>query len=98
MSNVRSDPGLVNGDSSEVGGIDPNTIVKTYTFKWQQGDDTVVENTRPDQGDLDCSKFADDHDIAVGDVVTIRSTPTPRTTVTDVGALSPRPSTRSSRA
>jgi putative ABC transport system permease protein len=70
VSNVRSDLGKVGDASTYVTGIDPMTILETYTFDWKEGDDNLVRNLGPNDAIVD-AKFAEDHDIAVGDTITI---------------------------
>ena len=70
VANVRSDLGKVDDASTYVTGIDPQTILQTYNFDWKEGDDSVVQNLTNDQAIVD-SKFAEDHDIAVGDTISV---------------------------
>jgi putative ABC transport system permease protein len=70
VSSVRADLGKVGDSSTYVTGIDPNTILDTYTFDWKEGDDGVVANLGPNQAIVD-SKFAEDNDIAVGDMISV---------------------------
>ena len=70
VSNVRADLGKVGDASTYVTGIDPQTILQTYNFDWKEGDDSVVQNLADDQAIVD-SKFAEDHNIAVGDTIAV---------------------------
>jgi putative ABC transport system permease protein len=70
IANVRSDLGKVGDASTYITGIDPRTILETYTFDWKEGDDTVVRNLGPNDAIVDAN-FAEDHDIAVGDTISI---------------------------
>ena len=70
VANVRSDLGKVDDASTYVTGIDPQTILQTYNFDWKEGDDSVVQNLTNDQAIVD-AKFAEDHDIAVGDTIRV---------------------------
>ncbi|MGH3041099.1 MAG: ABC transporter permease [Gaiellaceae bacterium] len=70
VANVRSDLGKVGDASTYVTGIDPGTILQTYTFDWKEGDDSVVQNLGPSDAVVD-AKFAEDNDIAVGDVISV---------------------------
>ncbi len=70
VSSVRADLGKVGDASTYVTGIDPRTILETYTFDWKEGDDAVVRNLGPNQAIVD-AKFAEDNDIAVGDTISI---------------------------
>ena len=42
VTSVRSDVGLVNDASTEVGGIEPDTIAEAYVFDWREGDESVL--------------------------------------------------------
>ena len=70
VANVRADLGKVGDASTYVTGIDPSTILQTYTFDWKEGDDSVVQNLGPDDAIVD-AKFAEDNNIQVGDTITI---------------------------
>jgi putative ABC transport system permease protein len=90
VTSVRSDAGLVNGDSAEIGGIDPESIADAYVFDWKNGSDAVL-STLGKTNAVVSSNFADDHDLAVGDHVTIRSTAGRTADVTVVGTFEPPP-------
>jgi len=90
VTSVRSDAGLVNGGSSEVGGIEPDTIAKAYVFDWKDGDEGVLA-TLATTNAVVSSNYAEDHDIGVGDVLTIRSTANRDAKVTVVGTFEPAP-------
>jgi putative ABC transport system permease protein len=84
VTNVRSDVGQVNGDSAEVSGIDPETISAAYVFDWRQGSDDVLGRLGTANAIVD-ENFAEDHDIAVGTTVTLRSTANRTADLTVVG-------------
>ena len=90
VTSVRSDVGQVDGDTAEIGGIEPDTITDAYRFVWQNGDDSVLA-TLGTTNAVVTENFADDHDISVGDVVTIRSTAGKPADVTVVGTFEPPP-------
>ena len=90
VTSVRSDAGLVNGDSAEIGGIEPDTIAEAYVFDWRDGDDSVLA-TLGTTNAVVSSNFADDHDIGIGDAVAIRSTAGRTAKVTVVGTFEPPP-------
>jgi putative ABC transport system permease protein len=90
VTSVRSDAGLVNDSSAEIGGIEPATIAKAYVFDWDDGDDTVLA-TLGTKNAVVSSNYAEDHDIGVGDVLTIRSTADRAAEVTVVGTFEPPP-------
>ena len=70
VSNVRADLGKVGDSSTYVTGIDPRTILQTYTFDWKEGNDDLVRNLSANEAIVD-AKFAEDNDISVGDTITI---------------------------
>ena len=76
--------------SAEIGGIEPDTIADAYVFDWRDGDDGVLA-TLGTTNAVVSSNFADDHDISVGDTVTIRSTADRAAKVTVVGTFEPPP-------
>ena len=90
VTSVRSDAGLVNGDSAEIGGIEPDTIAEAYVFDWRDGNDAVLA-TLGTTSAVVSSNFADDHDIGIGDAVAIRSTAGRSAKVTVVGTFEPPP-------
>jgi ABC-type antimicrobial peptide transport system permease subunit len=90
VTSVRSDAGLVNDVSTEVGGIEPDTIAEAYVFDWQDGDESALPRLE-DNGAVVSSNYAEDHAISVGDVVTLRSTADRSAEVTVVGTFKPPP-------
>jgi putative ABC transport system permease protein len=70
VSNVRSEVAEVDDSSTYLTGIDPATILQTYTFDWKEGDDSVVQSLGPEDAIVD-AKFAEDNDIAVGDTISV---------------------------
>ncbi|WP_411276811.1 ABC transporter permease [Gaiella sp.] len=90
VTSVRSDGGLVNDVSTEVGGIEPDTIAEAYVFDWSEGDDSVLATLGTTKA-IVSSNYAEDHDISVGDVLTLRSTADRSAKVTVVGTFDPPP-------
>ena len=90
VTSVRSDAGLVDGSSAEIGGIEPDTIAAAYVFDWREGDESVLATLGTTKAVVS-SNYAEDHDIATGDVVTIRSTADRTAKVTVVGTFEPPP-------
>jgi putative ABC transport system permease protein len=90
VTSVRSDAGQINGDTGEIGGIEPDTIAEAYVFDWKEGDESVLATLGNDKA-IVSSNFAEDHDISVGDVITIRSTADKSADVTVVGTFEPPP-------
>ena len=90
VTSVRSDAGLVNGATAEVGGIEPDTVADAYVFNWQEGDDGVLATLGTDKAVVS-SNYAEDHDISVGDVLTLQSTADKTAKVTVAGTFEPPP-------
>ena len=85
VTNVRSELGKVDDASTYVTGIDPDTITEGYRFDWKQGSDAVLGRLGENGAIVDAN-FAEDHDIAVGDTVTLL-TPSNQTLDVEVMAL-----------
>jgi putative ABC transport system permease protein len=90
VTSVRSDAGQVNGETAEIGGIEGDSIAEAYVFDWKDGDESVLATLGTDKA-IVSSNFAEDHDITVGDVITIRSTADKTADVTVVGTFEPPP-------
>ncbi len=90
VTSVRSDAGLVDGVTTEVGGIEPDTIADAYVFDWREGDDSVLATMGTTKAVVS-SNYAEDHDISVGDVLTLRSTADRTAEITVVGTFEPPP-------
>ena len=80
----------VNGDTAEIGGIEPDTIAEAYVFDWVDGDDSVLAKLGT-TGAIVTSNFADDHGLDVGDTIVLRSTADETATVTVLGTFRPPP-------
>ncbi|HSK15078.1 MAG TPA: FtsX-like permease family protein [Gaiellaceae bacterium] len=68
VSSVRSDLGQVGDAATYVTGIDPETILATYSFEWKEGSDELAASIAGNAAILD-SKFAEDNSIAVSDTI-----------------------------
>ena len=90
VTSVRSDAGQINGATAEVGGIEPDTIADAYVFDWEEGDDAVLAKLGT-TGAVVTSNFAEDHDIGVGDTITLRSTAGESANVEVLGTFKPPP-------
>jgi putative ABC transport system permease protein len=90
VTSVRSDAGLVNDVTTEVGGIEPDTIAAAYVFDWREGDDGVLATMDKTKAVVS-SNYAEDHDISVGDTLTLRSTADRAAEITVVGTFEPPP-------
>jgi putative ABC transport system permease protein len=71
-SHVRVDRALVAGKEQDVTGVDPATIARFYRFNWTDGSDAAVARLGAD-GALVTQTYADDHGVAVGDALSIRT-------------------------
>ena len=69
-SHVRSETAIVKGEESELSGIDPATIARFYRFEWSAGSERALDRLGAD-GAVVAKSYADDHDLAVGDRLTI---------------------------
>jgi len=90
VTSVRSDVGLIDGESAEIGGIEPDKIAEAYVFDWREGNESVLATLGTTKA-VASSNYAEDHDIAIGDIVTIRSTADRIARVTVVGTFEPPP-------
>jgi putative ABC transport system permease protein len=68
-SHVRYDMALVQGEETEVTGIDPATIGRFYRFEWTEGS---LERLG-DDGAIVTADYAEEHDLAVGSRLTVQS-------------------------
>src|SRR4051794_40054198 len=71
-SHVRFDKALVAGKEQSVTGVDPATIARFYRFDWTDGSDAAIAQLGTD-GALVTQTYADDHDLAVGDRLSIQT-------------------------
>ena len=90
VTNVRSDAGLVNGDTAEISGIDPAKIADAYNFAWSEGDEGVLA-TLGRTNAIVSKNFAEDHDIALGGKLRLRAAPDRAAELTVVGIYEPPP-------
>jgi putative ABC transport system permease protein len=90
VTSVRSDGGLVDDVTTEVGGIEPDTIADAYVFDWKEGDESVL-TTLGMKNAIVSSNYAEDHEIAIGEVLTLRSTADKTAEITVVGTFEPPP-------
>jgi putative ABC transport system permease protein len=71
-SHVRSDKALVQGEETDVSGIDPATIGQFYRFAWTGGSEHALDTLGRD-GALVTKDYAEDHDLAVGSRLALQS-------------------------
>jgi putative ABC transport system permease protein len=88
---VRIEGGQVDGETARVGGIEPDTITDAYVFRWREGDDGVLASLGTGASAVISSNWSEDHDVGVGDTLTIRSTAGRTAEVTVVGVFEPPP-------
>jgi putative ABC transport system permease protein len=67
---VRSDKGSSFGKDLNVTGVDPSTIGNVYDFRWDKGSDLALLSLG-NNGAIVRNKFAEDHDLKVGDQFTV---------------------------
>jgi putative ABC transport system permease protein len=87
-SHVRTDTGLVDGDETDLTGIDTKTIDHFYTFDWVRGDDRTVPAMGVDDA-LVAKAYAEDHDVKVGSELKVVSANGDKRTVTVRGIYDP---------
>jgi ABC-type antimicrobial peptide transport system permease subunit len=87
---VRADVAEINGEDTEIAGIDPDTIASAYTFDWTEGSDAVLTELGT-SGAIVSSNYADDHGISVGTRLRILSTSNETADVRVVGLYKPHP-------
>ena len=90
VTSVRSDGGQIDGDTARISGIEPETVSQAYVFDWREGSDDVLAQLGTTNAVID-KNFAEDHDIAVGDTVELRSTANRTAEITVVGIYEPPP-------
>ena len=90
VTHVRSGVAEVNGDDSQVSGIEPEKILEAYVFDWTEGGDEVLDDLGA-TGALVTSNYAEDHDLAFGGTVNIRSASNRTAEVEVVGVYKPPP-------
>jgi putative ABC transport system permease protein len=71
-SHVRVDTALVAGKEQDVTGVDPATIARFYNFKWTEGSAAAVGQLNSG-GALVTETYADDHDVSVGERLSIQT-------------------------
>ena len=90
VTSVRTDGGLVNGATTEVGGIDPDTIAEAYVFDWKDGDESTL-TTLGMENAIVTANYAEDHDLEVGDTIELRSTADRAARLRVAGTFEPAP-------
>jgi putative ABC transport system permease protein len=72
VTHVRSDLAEIDGHAGYLTGIDPAEITGGYTFDWVEGSDATLAELGEDGAIVD-EDFAEDHGLAVGQTVRIRT-------------------------
>jgi putative ABC transport system permease protein len=88
VSHVRTDTALINGEESDLTGIDPKTIDHFYSFDWVHGDDRTVPSMGVDDA-LVAKSYAEDNHLGVGDELKVLSATGEKRTVTVRGVYDP---------
>jgi putative ABC transport system permease protein len=71
-SHVRVDKALVAGEEHDVTGVDPSTISRFYRFDWTEGSAAAVGQLASG-GALVTQTYGDDHDITVGERLSLQT-------------------------
>ena len=90
VTHVRSGVAEVNGDDSEVSGIEPEKILSAYVFDWTEGGDEVLDEL-DSKGAIVTSNYAEDHDLGLGRTVSLLSASNRTAKVQVVGVYRPPP-------
>jgi ABC-type antimicrobial peptide transport system permease subunit len=72
VTHVRSEVAEIAGHSGYLTGIDPELITSGYSFDWTEGSDATLAEMG-ENGMIVDENFAEDHDIAVGQQVAVRT-------------------------
>ena len=72
VTHVRSEVAEIDGHGGYLTGIDPELITEGYSFDWVDGSDATLA-TLGDDGMIMSQSFAEDHGLAVGDTVKVRT-------------------------
>ena len=72
VTHVRSEVAEIAGHGGYLTGIDPEQITEGYAFEWVDGSDATLAELG-DDGMIVSQSFAEDHDLAVGQRVTVRT-------------------------
>jgi putative ABC transport system permease protein len=87
-SHVRGDKALVDGEETDVTGIDPAGIARFYSFDWVKGSDATLAELGKD-GALVTQDYADGHHVGVGGKLAIQSPSGQKETVVVRGIYDP---------
>jgi ABC-type antimicrobial peptide transport system permease subunit len=71
---VRADLGKAEGSSGYITGIDTENIEQVYNFDWEEGSDNAALTSLGRDGAIVAKDFADDHNLKIGDPITVLST------------------------
>jgi putative ABC transport system permease protein len=87
---VRQDEGRAFGEKALVDAVDPIRIGQVMRFEWEDGSDAAIPQLAGD-GAIVHKDYAEDHDLGVGDRVTVTSISGRRLTATVAGIDDPPP-------
>ncbi len=71
---VRADLGKAEGSSGYITGIETENIEKVYNFDWEDGSDNSALTSLGRDGAIVAKDFADDHNLKIGDPISVLST------------------------
>ena len=91
VTSVRSDAGLVDGVTTEVGGIEPDTIADAYVFDWREGDETRARHARHDEGGRQLELRGGSRHLASATCSRFARPPTESAKITVAGTFEPPP-------
>ncbi|HET9242760.1 MAG TPA: FtsX-like permease family protein [Gaiella sp.] len=72
VTHVRSELAQISGHGGYLTGIDPERITEGYSFDWVEGSDSTLRELE-DGGVILSKSFAEDHNLVVGQQVTIQT-------------------------
>lgn len=90
VTSVRSEVAEIAGHGGYLTGIDPAQITQGYSFDWKDGSDATLA-TLATGGVIVDENFAEDHGLAVGQQIAIRTGSEDRATVEVTGIYTPPP-------
>jgi putative ABC transport system permease protein len=90
VTSVRSELAEIDGHAGYLTGIDPARIAEGYNFDWTNGSDATLAQLGSNGAIVD-EDFAEDHDLAVGQTVRIRTGQNTTTQAEIKGVYKPPP-------
>ncbi len=90
VTHVRAELAEIDGSGGYLTGIDPAQITAGYNFDWKDGSDAILAQMGPGTAII-AANFAEDHGLAVGSVVEIRTGENTSTEAEIIGIYKPPP-------